>query len=201
MSRKKDIEVDITDSDEKQETAAETPTDTPDDGTTTESEAAIEVEELSEEEKLRLKVAELEDRLLRAAAEFDNYKKRQARNYDDMVRNANDRLLLQLLEVVDNFERAVAHGGDEGANHDAYREGTELILSQMHALLDRHDVAPIEALGEPFDPNLHEALMQVASDEYEEGVVAMEVNRGYKRGGSVLRHARVGVSTGPEKSE
>jgi molecular chaperone GrpE len=163
-------------------------------------------EELSEEEKLKKQVAELEDKLLRTAAEFDNYKKRTARQLEEMIRSANDKILLELLEVADNFERALRHSNERAAQADvqALQKGMELIFNQLKALLDRYHITPIEALGQPFDPNLHEALMQVDSDEYPEGVVALEICKGYKQGDRVLRHSKVGVSKGkpaPEKQE
>ena len=153
-------------------------------------------EELSEEEKLRAQVADLEDRLLRSVADFDNFRKRSARQFTDIVQSANDRLLAEILDLVDNFERALAHT-DTHDNGEALVEGMQLIYNQLRDLLSRHEVTPIEALGQPFDPNLHEAMMQVASDEYDEGLVALEIAKGYKIGPRILRHARVGVSTGP----
>jgi len=195
MTRKKDIEVEITDS--EKETAETNPADD-----TNGDNIAKEIDSVTEEERLKDRINELEDRLLRNAAEFDNYKKRQARLYEDMVRTANDRVLSDLLEIVDNLERAVEHAAaDNNDANDGLRRGAELILTQMKDLLTRYEVTPIEALGKPFDPNLHEALMQVQSDEYDEGIVAMEINKGYKRGDRVIRHARVGVSTGPAQAE
>ena len=205
MTRKKDIEVEINDLEndaaETEPSDTETATDTtqPTENKADEQSPAAEV---SEEERLRARVAELEDRLLRAAADFDNYKKRQARMYEEMIRNGNDRVLADLLEIVDNFERAIEHASSTGDNgNDAVRKGAELILTQMKDLLARYDVTPIESLGKPFDPNLHEALMQVESNDYDEGVIALEINRGYKRGDRVIRHARVGVSSGPPSAE
>lgn len=152
-----------------------------------------------EEDKLRLQVADLEDKLLRMAAEFDNYKKRIARQYEDTVRSATDSLLLELLEVVDNFERALNHSKDD-TGFESFYKGTELILNQMIGLLRKYDITPIEAVGRPFDPNLHEAMMQIESDQYEEGIVAMEVARGYRQGQRVIRHSRVGVSAGKKEN-
>ena len=110
----------------------------------------------------------------------------------------NDKILSELLEIADNFERALQHSdGAEGAN-GAVTDGTRMIYGQLKTLLERHGVTPIESVGQRFDPNLHEALLQVASDEYDEGVVAQEVTRGYMIDDRVLRHARVAVSKGPE---
>lgn len=163
-----------------------------------ESSAADEIE-LSEVEKLTNRVAELEDKLLRSAAEFDNYKKRIARSYDDMIRSSGDRIFSELLDIVDNFERAL--NTDEKASFESLQEGTRLIFNQMTGLLEKHNIKPIEALGKPFDPNLHEALMQVPSDEYEEGIVALEISKGYSQDKRVIRHSKVGVSSGRAKEE
>jgi len=157
-------------------------------------------DELTEEERLKQRVAELEDKLLRSAAEFENYKKRVARQYEEIIRTANDKILLELLEVVDNFERALQHNSND-SDAKAFRQGIELIFNQMTGLLKKYDITPIEAMGKPFDPELHEALMQIPSDEHEDGVVAMEVSKGYRQGDRVLRHSKVGVSNGQKKEE
>jgi len=149
--------------------------------------------ELTEAEKLAAHVEELDDLLLRTVAEFDNYKKRTARRFEEIVRGANDQILLELLEVVDNFERALDRSNSQ-ADHAAYREGMKLIHDQLTTLLSRHDVLPIEAVGKPFDPHLHEAVMQSESDEYPEGTVALEIGKGYRQGERVLRHSKVGVA-------
>ncbi len=153
------------------------------------------IAEADEAGQLRRRVAELEDRLLRAAADFDNYRKRTARQYEEMEKAAADRVLTDLLDIVDNFRRALDNAGDT-ADGDPFRQGIAMIYEQMNALLARHGVQPIEALGRPFDPNLHDALMQMASEEHGEGTVAMVMSPGYRRGDRVLRHAKVGVSTG-----
>jgi len=168
-------------------------------GDAVEQEAA-ETEELSEEQKLQCRVDELEDRLLRTMADFDNYKKRVANRYEDLVRSANELLIRELLEVIDNLERALQHANDS-TDADAMFQGTEMIFNQMKDFLDKHDVKAIEAIGKPFDPNYHEALMQVESDEYDEGIVTMEVKKGYTIGGRVLRHSKVGVSKGKTGQE
>ncbi|MFH2049925.1 MAG: nucleotide exchange factor GrpE [bacterium] len=160
---------------------------------------AVEEIELTTEEKLTNRIAELEDKLLRSAADFDNYKKRIARNYDDMIRSAGDRIFSELLDIIDNFERAL--NIDEKASFESLQEGTRLIFNQMTGLLEKHNIRPIDALGKPFDPNLHEALMQVPSDEYDEGIVALEISKGYSQDKRVIRHSKVGVSSGRAKEE
>jgi molecular chaperone GrpE len=149
---------------------------------------------------LEAKVAELEDLRLRALADLENYRKRMARQFDEVVRSANDRLLGELLDVADNFDRAIAHTNDQNevdaARLTALKKGTELIYGQLRGLLERYEVKPFESLGHPFDPRYHEALAHIDSPEYDEGMVAAEINRGYMIGERVLRHARVAVSKG-----
>ncbi|HWR83583.1 MAG TPA: nucleotide exchange factor GrpE [Candidatus Deferrimicrobium sp.] len=153
-----------------------------------------------EEDRLRSRVKELEDQFLRTAADFDNYKKRMARQFEEILQAANDRILIELLDVIDNFERALAHA-NENTEAKSLRGGVELIANQMTGLLSRYDVTPIEAVGKPFDPNLHEALIQVESEEYPAGAVALEMIRGYRRGSRVIRHSKVGVSTGKKENQ
>ncbi len=135
------------------------------------------------------------DRFLRLAAEFDNYKKRTAREFEDIIKRANVRLLRELVDIVDNFERAMSAQAEDHS-HKAYRQGVELIYNQLAALLTKEGVTPIEAVGQPFDPHYHEAVMQAPSDEYDEGTVTQEIQKGYRIGDKVLRHSRVIVSSG-----
>lgn len=162
-------------------------------------------EEIDPLVQLQSKVADLEDQKLRALAEADNHRKRMARQFETVTRSANDRLLGDFLDVVDNLERALEHdaanGNGDDTNGVAVREGTALIHQQMLDLLTRHQVRPIEAVGRPFNAAWHEALMQVASDEYDEGIVVSEIRKGYMIGDRVLRHARVAVSRPPENDE
>jgi molecular chaperone GrpE len=154
--------------------------------------------QLVEEPNPQARIAELEDRLLRAAAEFDNYRKRTARQFEEITRSANDRLLTELLEVVDNFDRARQHA-DEKVDAASLKQGMDQIHNQLVTLLAKNDVKPIEALGKPFDPQLHDAMMQIESAEYPEGIVALEMARGYQQGTRVIRHSKVGVSKGKPK--
>ena len=207
MSKDKEIKIRFNDEDEQPDSDNNDETVEAPDDAAGESEngpdAAVETEaapELTEEEKLAAQVVELEDRLLRSAAEFDNFKKRTARRFEEIVRFANDRILLQLLDVVDNFERALDQGNEQ-ADLESYRDGMKLIYYQLTTLLDKHEVSPIEAVGKPFDPNLHEAVMQTESDEYPEGAVAVEMSKGYRQGTRILRHSKVGVSAGASKPD
>jgi molecular chaperone GrpE len=156
----------------------------------------VEVTIQTEEEKLRARVAELEDKHLRSMAELDNFRKRTARQFDDLMRSANDRLFDELFDVITNLDRALDHCKD-GADIASLRQGMELIQSQFKGLLTRNDILPIEALGQPFDPKYHEALAHIDSAEYPENIVSAEIRKGYMQGDRVLRHSQVAVSRGP----
>lgn len=164
------------------------------------SEAEVK-EELSLEKKLeeaeRL-LEERDDRFLRLAAEFDNYKKRVSREFASVIRGANQDLISQLLHILDDFERAL-ESAKTTDDFESFHKGMEMIDSNLQNLLGRHGLEPIEAKGERFDPELHEAVMQMASEEVEEGVILEEVNRGYMLNGKVIRHSKVVVSKGKEK--
>jgi len=149
-------------------------------------------------EKLEAELKEQEDRYLRLVAEFDNYKKRNARLFEAMVQSAKENIIVPILEVVDNYERALE--SSEKADLESLRKGTELIHNQLKDLLAREGIEQIKAVGEPFDPNLHEAMMQVESDKYDEGTIVQEMVRGYKLKDKVIRFAKVTVSKGPSDS-
>jgi molecular chaperone GrpE len=148
--------------------------------------------ELTAEEEL----AEQNDRYLRLAAEFDNFRKRTAREWQDRVRATNAELLYDLLDIVDNFERALAVEHEDSA----YADGVRMILQQFQAQLEKWGVRAMPALGETFDPSRHEALLHVASPDYDEGHVCQEIRRGYMLHDRVLRAAQVAVSKGAEET-
>jgi len=150
---------------------------------------------LEEAERL---TEEREDRFLRLAAEFDNYKKRVSREFASVIRGANQDLISQLLHILDDFERAL-ESAKTTDDFESFHKGMEMIDSNLQNLLGRHGLEPIEAKGERFDPELHEAVIQMASEEVGEGVILEEVNRGYMLNGKVIRHSRVVVSKGKEK--
>lgn len=140
---------------------------------------------------------QLKDQILRARAEFDNYRKRMARQAEQIRKTAAERLLLALLPVVDNLERALDHA--EGAA-TGLGEGVQMVLRQLSEVLSQQGVDPIPAMGEPFDPNVHEAVMRTHSEQYAEGLVAQEFQRGYRIGDYVLRPSKVVVSAGPPEA-
>jgi len=135
---------------------------------------------------------ELKDRLLRQAAEFDNYRKRIDRERRAQADESVTRLLLELLLVIDDFDRALTTGAGEGSSQ--YRKGVELIHGKLHDILKRYNVTPIEALGTQFDPNLHEAVIHEPTSEAREGEVIGELRKGYRLGDRLLRPAMVKVA-------
>jgi molecular chaperone GrpE len=137
-------------------------------------------------------LADLNDRYLRLAADFENHRKRTAREWSERVRSANAELLYELLDMVDNFQRAV----DVEHKESAYATGVRLILQQLQSLLQKWGVKPMDVVGTTFDPSRHEALLHVESDTEAEGKVCQEIRRGYVLHDRVLRAAQVAVSKG-----
>ena len=144
-------------------------------------------------------IAELEDLLLRKAAEFDNYRKRARREREEFARFANSSLIEELLPVLDSLELAL--GAADGEDRDSHRRGVELTLKQFLEVLGRSGLSPIPAVGEQFDPSVHEAVIRQPTSEHPEGVVIEELQRGYRLNDRVLRPSRVKVAAAPEDSE
>lgn len=139
------------------------------------------------------KIAELEDRVKRQMAEFENYRKRTEKEKAAMFEMGAKSVVEKILPVVDNFERGLA-SIPEADQNGALAEGMNMIYKQMMTELENLGVKPIEAVGKEFDPNFHNAVMQVESEEYEEGIVAQEMLKGYMYRESVVRHSMVGVA-------
>lgn len=135
---------------------------------------------------------DLYDQLLRRTAEFENYRKRVERERRERSTLAATDIMLELLAVIDDLERAI-HAPAEN-NAATYRQGVELILRQMLELLRKRDVKPIEALGVDFDPNYHEAVVHEPSTDHKDGEVMEELRRGYTIGGRLLRPSMVKVA-------
>jgi len=135
----------------------------------------------------------LKDQVLRSRAEFDNYRKRVARETERIRKTAAGDLVRDLLPVVDNLERALEHGADASGS---LAEGVGMVLKQLHDVLGQNGVEPIPAIGEPFDPNVHEAVTRMPSTKYPADVVAQEFQKGYRLGGYLLRPTKVVVSAG-----
>ncbi|RKY92708.1 nucleotide exchange factor GrpE [candidate division KSB1 bacterium] len=147
-------------------------------------------------EKLRSEKEAVEGRLLRLAAEFDNYRKIAAREVEERTRLANENLIVDLLPVLDDLERFVS-AGEDGKNITdvkAFYDGILLIYQKRKKILERWGLEAIEAVGKEFDVELHEALMTVESEEHPANTIVQELQRGYKLNDKVIRHAKVAVA-------
>ena len=143
---------------------------------------------------LRREKDALQDRLLRTAAEFDNYRKRMDRERRELSEYVASDVLSEILPVLDNFERALQAPAEHG---EAFKKGIELIHKQMLDLLKKRGVTPIEAVGADFDPNFHQAVIHEASGDHRDGEVMQELQRGYVIGERLLRPAMVKVAKRP----
>jgi molecular chaperone GrpE len=143
-------------------------------------------------EQLEADAKEASNRYLRLAADFDNYKKRVRQDQSETIQFANADLIGKLLPVVDNFHRVI-ESAPEGVD-EAWLKGIKLTLQQLDELLATQGVSPIEAVGQPFDPTLHEAIGHEESDEHPEDTVVTEVRKGYRLHDRVVRPALVRVA-------
>lgn len=146
-----------------------------------------------EVEDLRKKSEDSYNRLLRMQADFDNYKKRVARERDDMFNNALESIAQQLLPVVDNVERAV-DALKKDQLEEKYISGIEMVMKQLVDVLDKNGIKEIEALDKEFDPNIHHAVMQVPGEDEDENKVKEVFQKGYVLGNKVIRPTLVKVS-------
>jgi molecular chaperone GrpE len=147
---------------------------------------------------------ELKDRMLRIAADFENWKKRARKEQDDAENKVRESVLKDVLDVMDNLERAVSAYGDgsttapaAGVDGPAILKGVTLVLRLFQTKLDRYGIKPIVAAGQPFDPRLHEAISRVERSDVPPGTVAVELQRGYRIGDRLLRPSMVSVATLP----
>ena len=153
--------------------------------------ASVAAPENSELADLQRERDDFKDRWLRKSAEFDNYRKRIERERREQGDQAVVEILQELLLVVDDFDRALTVGGDEGG---AYRKGVELIHGKLHELLRKQGVTPMAVLGADFDPNVHMAVMHEESPDHREGEVIGELQKGYMLHDRLLRPAMVKVA-------
>ena len=138
------------------------------------------------------KIDELEDRVRRQMAEFENFRKRTDKEKAAMFETGAKSVIEKILPVVDNFERGLATLPEE-EKASPFAEGMQMIYKQLLTELENIGVKPIEALGCEFDPNFHNAVMQMESDEFESGVIAQELMKGYMYRDTVVRHSMVAV--------
>ena len=178
----------------KEKEAAQTP-DTQEEKDDAEEKATVEKEDNKKEKKnpLQEKIDELNDKVLRQMAEFENFRKRTDKEKSQQFELGQGNVLEKLLPVVDNFERGLA-AVPEAEKDGAFADGMNKIYKQLIKQLEDLGVTPIEAVGKEFDPNLHNAVMQVESQEYESGIVAQELQKGYMFHDTVLRHSMVAVA-------
>jgi len=153
-----------------------------------------EVDSLSEKlESVSTELDETKDRFLRSMADFDNYRKRVAREREHLVRCANEDLIKRMLDVVDNLERALA-AASETEDFDGFKQGVELIYEHLKEVFTKEGLCPIACLGETFDPNFHEAVMAIEKEGEESEKVIEEIQKGYMLDGRVIRPSKVVVS-------
>ncbi len=190
MGKKKKVPIKIK---EKLKTPEEEPAET-------EEEPIVEVVEEgpSELEQLQQEAQDLRDEMLRMRADTDNIRKRLQREKQDCVQFANERLIKQLLPIFENLERALAA---PDTSVESLKEGVKMTANQLLALFKKENVEPIIAVGELFDPSVHEVLSQMESNDHDENTVIEEYSKGYRMNGRVLLPARVITSRKPAPAE
>jgi molecular chaperone GrpE len=183
QARKKDIEQKInikTESDEKVK------------NTDTEKESPE--SPFYELEKSQQEAADNYDKFLRASAELENYKKRAVKELADAINYGNEKIIKDILPIIDSLERALDHAVANSEDFDAFVDGLKLIYEKFLKTLEKHGVEKIDAVGMNFDPNFHEAMLQVESEDYEDNKIVEEFERGYLLNGRLLRPVKAAVS-------
>lgn len=153
-----------------------------------------EQQEVSPLEQLQQQLEEAQQRLLRAQADFDNFRKRTMKEKEELGNYASMKLITQLLPVVDNFDRAV-DAAKNGGDVENFLKGIDMIYRQFAGVLEAEGLMAMAPVGQPFNPDFHQAIMQVESEEHEEGIVVEEIQKGYMLKERVLRPAMVKVSS------
>lgn len=152
-----------------------------------------EKELIKELEATKKQLEDEKDRVLRLNAEFDNFRKRTLKEREEFIKYANEKLILELIDVCESLERGLENAKNTD-NKDKLIEGMELIYKQFKNVLEKNGLTPIKALGEKFDPYKHEAMMQTLTDECEENTILEEFTRGYMLNNRVIRYSKVRVS-------
>lgn len=140
------------------------------------------------------KLAETSEKYIRLAAEFDNYRKRTQKEMGDIIEYAGEKVLRNILPILDDFERALNSHDDDDSSGDSLHQGLEMIFKKFSKTLADMDVRPIESLDKPFDPDLHHAVMAKEVEGVEPDIVVEEFEKGYTYKQHVLRHSKVVVS-------
>ncbi|MBD3419366.1 MAG: nucleotide exchange factor GrpE [Chitinivibrionales bacterium] len=151
-------------------------------------------------EELNAKIAAANDKYLRLMAEFDNYKRRTAQQYERMVASANEKLMIDIISVRENFERALK-SKDKAAGIESVYEGMQLIFSSLNDVLAKNGLESFAEVGDEFDPMIHDAMLKSPSEGIEEDHICEIYERGYKLHGNVIKHAKVIVSAGDSKRQ
>ena len=157
-----------------------------------------EIEKLSIElEQKKQEAEEANDKYRRTYADFENYRKRMQRDQAEFRKYANEQMALELLTVLDHLSLALKHANEGGSSGDALQQGVEMVYKQFRDVLEKFGITPFKAVGEPFDPATHEAMMQVETSDVPENRVVQVFQDGYLYHEKILRHAKVGVSKKP----
>jgi molecular chaperone GrpE len=143
--------------------------------------------------RLRQQVQELNDRLLRAQADFENFRRRTRQEKEELVHFGSARLIVELLPALDNMERAL-RSAQETHDVESLAKGVEMVYRQLREALEKEGLQELDVVGQPFDPNLHEAVMQVESDTYPPNTVVEELRKGYRLKNKIIRPSMVKVS-------
>jgi len=156
--------------------------------------STFKIKELNKEiEKLKTERDETKDKYLRTVAEFDNYKKRRGKEIIDIIERANEQICLEILPVIDDFERSL-NSASKRKSYKSLKQGIELVYQKLISVLKKQGVEPISAIGQNFDPELHEAIMQIDDEQKPSNMVLNEALKGYRIKDKVLRYSQVVVN-------
>lgn len=185
---------------EEENQTTETPVEATEENTSTgeENEELAEVVAADDEPDYQAEAEQNKDLYLRALADLQNYRKRAQREKEDAIRFANENLLREMVPVIDNLERAIEHAGGESDGN--MLQGVQMTLEQFRKVLDSFGVKPIEAVGQPFDPNFHQAMGQIPASDQPPNTVVEELQKGYILNNRLLRPAMVMVAKADESS-
>ena len=182
---------------EQPEMAEATEQENPEQEDATTEELTLEEQLQAELDKARGETKAHQEQYLRTLADMENLRKRTQREKEELSKFANENILREILPVIDNLERAVDHA-EQAQSSDGLLEGVQMTLTQFNQVLDRFGVKPVESLGEEFDPNLHQAMGQLETEEYPANTVAQQMQKGYQLNERLLRPAMVMVAKEPE---
>jgi len=167
-------------------------------GPDSKSEPAVPPTQSEEDDRLQADLDRFRDLALRSQADFENYKKRAVREKEEAIKYANSALLEKLMPIIDNFELGLDAARSEGEKSPIFA-GMSMVLKQIMDFLAEQGVQPIDAIGQKFDPNLHEAIAHESSNDVGEGLIVRQTRRGYRMKDRLLRPSSVVVSSGPAK--